>query len=318
MMNAVDGPLNLADAEHLAFVENQAAHIETTVYAERFAKIQYPMFAPISTEANEYANQILHYSEIAQGQAAWMATTANDVPLVNRTQTQHSVRVEGGWVGDEINLFEAAQAMMQGVPLTNQKAMAARRFVEEFIDDVFSFGAAEMGYNGFLNYPEISPTSVPNVWVDTDGEVTVDPKVMVRDMQRAVSDSWNETFQIERADTLVLPPSAFALASETAYGDNVDTTVLQFVKEHNVYTDETNQPLTVRKHRGLETAGAGNTRRMIAYENARDVLVHHMPMMFKFLPGMQVDPLTYRVIAIFRTAGLEVRRPGAFRYIDGI
>ena len=71
-------------------------------------------------------------------------------------------------------------------------------------------------------------------------------------------------------------------------------------------------------HRGLETAGASNSKRMISYANEREVLVHHMPMPFKFLPGMQVDPLTYRVISIWRTAGLEIRRPGAFRYYDGI
>ena len=227
--------LNLQDAEHLAFVENQAASIERGVYAEKFAKIQYPRFAPLDFSANPYANQILHYSEITQGQAAWMATTANDVPLVNRSQSQHSVRVEGGWVGYELNLFEAAQAMMQGVPLTSQKAMACRRFMEEFTDDVFSYGSAEMGYDGFLNHPDVTPVTVDDEWgttTDTDGvnELLIDPKVLVAALQSAVSATWAGTHQIEMSDTLVLPPSRFALASQTAYGDNVDTTVLQFVK----------------------------------------------------------------------------------------
>jgi hypothetical protein len=38
----------------------------------------------------------------------------------------------------------------------------------------------------------------------------------------------------------------------------------------------------------------------------------------RFLPPRQTGALKYEVPGIFRTAGLEVRRPMAMRYMDGI
>jgi len=44
----------------------------------------------------------------------------------------------------------------------------------------------------------------------------------------------------------------------------------------------------------------------------------HIPMRHRFLPVWQTGPITFDVPGIFRTGGVEIRRPGAFRYVDGI
>jgi hypothetical protein len=94
--------------------------------------------------------------------------------------------------------------------------------------------------------------------------------------------------------------------------------VLEFLRANNVYTFQTNQPLTIRGIRGLETAGVDGTGRMVVYRRDPSVLKMHIPMPHRFLPVYQTAPLVFDVPGIFRLGGLEIRRPSAVRYVDGI
>jgi hypothetical protein len=94
--------------------------------------------------------------------------------------------------------------------------------------------------------------------------------------------------------------------------------VLDYLATKNVYTQITGRPLTIRALRGLETAGQGGSGRMVAYRRDPQVLKMHIPMPHQFLPVMQTGPMVFDVPGIFRVAGLEVRRPKAVRYVDGI
>ena len=80
----------------------------------------------------------------------------------------------------------------------------------------------------------------------------------------------------------------------------------------------TGQQLTVRGVLGLDNIGTGSTRRMVAYANRQDVVKLHLPMPHRFLPVYQDGPTSFQIPGIFRTGGVEVLRPGAFRYLDGI
>jgi hypothetical protein len=74
----------------------------------------------------------------------------------------------------------------------------------------------------------------------------------------------------------------------------------------------------MRGVRGLDTASASGAGRAIAYRRDPEVVKVHMPMTHRFLPVWQTGPLVFDVPGIFRIAGLEIRRPGAFRYLDGV
>lgn len=93
---------------------------------------------------------------------------------------------------------------------------------------------------------------------------------------------------------------------------------MEWIKKNNLYTTETGQPLLIRGVRGLDTAGASGNGRAIAYTRTPDVVKIHLPMPHRFLPVWQTGPIVFDVPGIFRIAGLEIRRPGAFRYMDGV
>jgi hypothetical protein len=120
------------------------------------------------------------------------------------------------------------------------------------------------------------------------------------------------------ADTVLLPVAAFTLLGSKRLGDASDLNVLSWLQRYNVYTGLTGQPLTIRAVRGLETAGVGGTGRMVVYRNDPQVLKQRIPMPHKFLTVWQRSPLRFDVPGIFRLAPLEIRRPKAIRYVDGI
>jgi hypothetical protein len=80
----------------------------------------------------------------------------------------------------------------------------------------------------------------------------------------------------------------------------------------------TGKPLSIFGVRGLETAGAGSTQRMIAYRKDPGVLKLHIPMPHQFMPVFQKGPLRWEVPGVFRLGGLDIRRPAEVKYRDNI
>lgn len=56
---------------------------------------------------------------------------------------------------------------------------------------------------------------------------------------------------------------------------------------------------------------------MVAYRRDPGVVKIHVPMPLRWLQAEQ-RLLKYEIPGIFRLGGVEVRRPGAMRYLDGI
>jgi hypothetical protein len=95
-------------------------------------------------------------------------------------------------------------------------------------------------------------------------------------------------------------------------------TILQWIMQYNIYTAQTGQPLIIRTVRQLDNAGGGGADRMVAYRRDPSVVKLHVPMRHRFMPVWQTGPIAFDIPGIFRTGGVEVRKPGAMRYMDGI
>ena len=148
------------------------------------------------------------------------------------------------------------------------------------------------------------------------------PDNIIRDVNDVLTGIYSNSLQVEMADTLLLPIPAFTDLASRRLTDT-GTTVMQFIERSNIYTATTGMPLMIRTMRGLENASmttgdTDNAGRAIAYRRDPSVLRLHMPMPHRFLAPMQTAPLVYEIPGIFRLGGLEIRRPGAMRYLDGI
>lgn len=313
-----------ADAQQaaLSFLVQQTSYIEPEVYKMRYPDIQYPQLIPVDTSANEWAKSITYYSMDQVGRAAWFNHLAKDVPVADVTREKHETGVEMAAIGYRYTLEELGQAMMiPGLNLSADRASAARRAYEEFVDDVALRGDTGKNYFGILNYPGVDISTAQSDGIG--GQTTWDDKTgdqIARDINAAITGMYTSTLQIEIADTVLLPIAALtSLATRRMSTDSgTDTTILAWLQKNNVYTMTTGQSLMIRGVRGLETAGAGGNGRMIVYRRDPGVLKMHIPMPHRFLPVWQTGPMLYDVPGIFRLGGLEIRRPKAVRYVDGV
>ena len=311
-------------ADHLAFMISQAAHIESQVYQIKYPNIQYQDLLPIDTSAHPYAEQITWFSQDGVGAADFLATYANDFPIVDTDRQKYDVRVENLGIGYRFNHFEVHTAMLLGRNLAADDAIIARRVAEEKIDSIALYGEEKQGWDGLLNSSALMPSVAPvegsnQYWVDKSGPA------IAKDINDALSGIHVDSLQVELADTILLPVAMRDLIATKQFQSGTDTSVLAWVMANNVYTAQTGRPLTIRTVRGLEVAGAANSGsslaarngRMIAYSRDPQILKLHMPMPLMFFPPQQ-QFLTYIVMGVFRLGGLEIRRPGGIRYVDGI
>lgn len=315
----------LVDAQAaLGFVVSQTAHIEAQVVEVQYPDIQYPQIIPVDTTANEWAKSITYFSTNKVGQAGWFHHYAKDIHVADSERAKFEVGVEMADIGYRWSLEEIGQAMMiPGMNLSADRAAAARRAYEEFVDRVALHGDADKNFAGIIDYPGIT-TTIASVYTNPDTNATgtswtiKSADAILEDVNDALTGMYVDSLQIELADTVLLPVAALSLIATKRLNDLSSMTILQFLQQNNVYTFQTGRPLTIRSLRGLETAGTGDTGRMIAYRRDPQVLKMHIPMTHRFLPVWQTGPLVFDVPGIFRLAGLEIRRPGAVRYVDGI
>lgn len=315
-----------ADAPQRAFsfALNQAFRVEREVYALRYRDIQYPDLVPVDTTGPEWIGGVTYYSSDAVGQAKWFAGKADDVPHAEVMREKFEMAVHMAAIGYDWDLEEIGKAQLLGVDLRIDKAAAARRAAEEFIDKVAITGDSTKGFTGLANNAAVTAGNVAATGTgSTTTWSTKTPLNILADINAAITGTYSNTVGAELADTLIVPMTRYldiaARPMQNTDGSQVGTnTVLEYVRMNNVYTALTGNPLTIRAVWGLETAGAASTPRMIAYRRAPDVLVLQMPMPFRFLPPWQQGPLRFEVPGIFRISGVDVRRPRAMRYADAI
>jgi len=297
----------------LGFIESQTSHIERQVNETVYGDIQYPKLIPVDTSAHPMAQTVTFYSSDKFGKADWINGNSDDVPLAGTERTQFQTAVYTAGIGYGFGWEEVEHAQMLGINLKADDAAAARRAYEEMVDRVALSGDATKGMLGLKNYTGIdTANAVTGLW---DGATTSDQ--ILADINSILLATASATLYSSLADTLLLPPNKLNTIATKRLGDTT-MTVLQFIRENNTYTAMTGKPLTIMAMRGLETAGAGSTHRMIAYRRDPQVLKMHIPMPHKFMGVFQKGPLRWEVPGVFRLGGLDIRRPAEVRYRDNI
>lgn len=303
----------------LGFVVNQSRVINRTVYEIRYPDYDFGRLAFVDTSSPEWSGGIDTYVSDMTGKADWYSGYAKDIPLADVNMTMVEKTFHMAAIGYQWNLEEVGKAMLiPGMNLQDRRARAARLAYNQFMYQLVTRGKTEKGLGGLVNYSGVTfgtfaadGTGASTFWADKT------PAQIVRDINSLLMGIWSGSLQIEMADTLLLSPTDAMYLAQTPYSANTMETILSFVQRTNVYTLETGRPLTIRTVRGMENDGAGGLSRVAAYRNSPDVVKVHLPMPHRFLPVYQDGPLNFTVPGIFRTGGVEILQPTAFRYGDG-
>lgn len=311
--------MSFDDQEALGFLIEQTSHIEAEVYRIQYPEIQYPTLVPVDETANPWAKSVTFFSMDKVGQAAWFNHMATDMRLADVNRAKHEQIIEMAGLGYRYTMEEIGQSMMiPGLNLTNEKAEAARRGYEEFVDGIAMVGDVDKGWSGLVNNAAVSRTDAANDGTGTSrlwSDKTADQ--IIRDVNDALTGVYQASKTVEIANTVLLPIAAFNILATKRVGDT-SITALEYLMRYNVYTIMTGQPLLIRGVRALDSAGTAGVGRMVVYRRDPQVVKLHIPMRHRFLPIWQTGPMVFDIPGIFRLGGTEIRRPGAFRYVDGI
>lgn len=308
------------DNDPLSFAVQQASYVERRIHEIKYEEIYYPLLLPVSTEASDWARSITYFVGTPTGSAGWLAGGAKDIPLASDNREKREVPVEMLGSGYDYTLEEINYAqLVPNYDITFRKASAARFHTERFLDRVFLYGESEhTEHEGLFNSSNVTATNAAGA--DAAGRLWSGktPAAILADVNAALTGVYESTRTIELADTVLLPPSEFSRLASTQMPD-INRTVLEFLMTANVYTATMGRPLTIRAIPGLEDAGRNsNDGRLVAYKNDPMILRAHMPMEQRFLPVFQQGPMSYLVVGIARVGGMEILRPSACRYVDGI
>lgn len=313
--------VRLNDQEMFNFLVAQTTYIEAEVVRIKYPELQYRDLVPVDTSAPPWAKSITYFSVDRTGRADWYDGMAGDVPIADINRNKHEQGVEMAAIGYRYTEEELGFAMMTpGLNLSAERAAAATRAAEEFVDRIVRIGDTAKGIYGMLNSPAVPKVTAATVsgqttWAQKAAASL--PDAIIADVNGALGAVWTGSLSAEMANTVLLPLGQMQTLSNTRL-PNTGMSALQFLLANNTWTNLTGQPLMMRAVLGLDTAGTGSTGRMIAYRRDPQVVKFHYPMPHQFRDVWRTNPLTYDVPGIMRVASVEWRRPNAAIYVDGI
>lgn len=302
---------NFMDAQvGMAFLTPQMYRIEAEVYQTRYPSFDYSALAYVNTEGGLWSVGSVFYSGDIAGKAEFFNAGGFDMPFASVANTQFVQENRLAAIGYEWNISELNRASMVGRNLSSDKAMAASKVAEAFCYNIFISGNSEKNMDGLIGYTGVSAAAATT---GTWGAATGDE--VVGDMFEVMDDVPTNTGEVHQANTLLLPSTAFREASNKRMGDTNETALSYF---RRTYRESRRVEVTVKDVRDLQTAGATDTRRMVAYDNSREVVQFHLPGPHQFLPAYQKSSTVYEVGGLLNIGGTEIRLPKAVSYRDGI
>lgn len=305
-----NNPMHL-DANETAFFKRQTEFISGKTYDKKFENLKAKMFIPVSTEIPSGSEFWTWRSFTKQGLAKIINDYGKDFPRVDIYGNENTVKVFS--MGDSYgwSVMEIRRAMKAGINLSNRKAEAAKRGIEELQEKLAWDGDANYNIQGFVNYPGINTATLgtsagsgDDTWPNkTPDEIIAD----LTALQNAVSVT---TKGVEEINQILLPRARYNLIKNTRMTDGNDKSILTYFLSNN-------PGVSIDPLDRLSTAGAGGVMRALAYVRDPDHLVQQIPTMFEQFEADK-QGMEYVVPCHSEFAGVTVFYPLSVAKMDGI
>ncbi|BAQ65528.1 hypothetical protein GM3709_2293 [Geminocystis sp. NIES-3709] len=268
----------------------------------------------VPSGAETYSYRILTFL----GEAAILANGGNDIPMINAYAEKRTGYVRTVVDGYEYGIEDLESAEYAGMNIDSSMAIGAREVIERKVDLLAYNGDSNFNLLGFLNYPNVPFYTIPN---DGTGSSTTfatkTPEQIYRDLREFVSATRIATAGVETPEILALPIDQFDRVMQTPYPTNSASgeTIGSFFLKTQRMTPGGIQAMIPMAY--LEGRGTGGLDMMVAYRKRLDKLKLHIPLDFEQMPVQQKD-LDFRVVCRMRTGGVQINKPLALRYAEGI
>jgi hypothetical protein len=290
------------DAGETPFVTRELLQIKARLFEIKYPNLIARTLIDVATDTDPGADSVAYHELDMTGAAKIIGPNAKDVPRadVKISESSSPVKTLASSYGFEWHELKAAAFARK--PLPEWKARAARRAIEQGIDDVLSEGDTDSGLKGLVNHSSVTSTAATGNWSGLTASQIYDD---LGDNANTVLTDTKGMFPVTH---IGLPVSEYARIQKKTWGTDTNITVLAFFKA--------NFPgVTVFPWYRLESVSG--SKRMIMYHKSPEVVEGEIPLDFEVLPPeAQGLDVVYNCLA--RCGGVVVRQPKAMRYVTGL
>lgn len=301
------------DASTTAFVARQLEYLRPGLFEVQYPGLKGKQWVPVNSSMPIGAEQYTITIVDQVGEVKHVKDFSKDLSRVELKTSQASMTVFAMGISYAWNINEIRAAMYAGMPLQTKKAMGARDMMARKFDDILLTGETVTGAKGLFNQTGTESYTAPS---DGDaGAKTLESKnadKVVRDLNGALAAIVLNSKEIHTPNTVIMPLSTYQHLGATRVGDGTSDTILSYWLRTNPYGIG-----SVGYSTKLETAGSGNTKRIVTYEKNPNVLEMIAPIEFE-----QFAPETFNTevstVCQMRVGGVALYMPKALAYTDGI
>lgn len=305
----------LLDADGAFFFQRQLEQIKARSYDVRYAELKARELFPVSNEGGPGVTSITYRTYDQSGSAKIINAYADDLPRADVAGKETTIPVRSVGTSYGYNLDEIQASQLTGASLDQRRANAARRSIEQVVNDVAFYGDAESGLPGLFSNPNIPTGNVVNPGSGTEW-VNKTPDEILFDVNDLFADIFETTKMVERGNTLLIPPAQWSYIMSTPRSANSDTTIAQYLVQNSPYLNSMEDIIPLN-----ECHAANNpllsTDAMVAYDRSPDKLQLEIPVELEWLPVQQKN-LEFTVPGRNRLAGLNIYYPLSLAIATGI
>lgn len=297
------------DAGETAAIVRALLFIQSQTYDVMYPDLKFRRFIPITNEVSTGADSYAYRQWDKFGKGKIITNFADDLPMAGALVKEFVNPVKSIGAAYQYTIQDLRRVQFDGLRLDLNLALAARRMVEETLDNVAAFGDASSGLTGFLNNSNVTIDAATGNW---SGLTSTQ---IITDLNKGATNIFSGTLETIAPDTIGLPTSSYVYISQTPFtsagGVVTDMTILAWFLANNPWIKN------VESWYQLETAGAAGVKRMVTYKKDPMVLQGHVPQEFEQFPP-EVRNLSFVVNCHARTGGVAMHYPKGVRYMDGI
>lgn len=298
-----------ADAAENLYVEKELEHLIPEMFEVEFEATSARGLLPVNN-VPAGADEVVWHQLKKTGLARFVANYADDIPMSDAFIEEFKAKMKSIAAAFDITIQDVNAGMMTGKSIEPIRSQAAMEAYLQLEDEVLWLGYAHFGFKGLANLANAVTYTVPADGTGSSTLWTTKTKLLIaRDIFGLEHAVYEATKQRETPKRLVLPLSRKPIFNEPLQSGS-DTTLAKYVLDNASFLKE--MVFSTR----VETAGAGSTKRMIAYDPNKSKLQALISDPSPLPP--QAKNLTTRVPIHGRCGGVIAPKPMSVGYGDNI
>lgn len=286
-----------------AVLVNQLTYLLGTVRAN-FRALLWRTVLPIRTGIPEWAENVQQYKIVNNAAEPVPHQIGNQkAPTPSFDRSKGSLPLLEFALGMNIWDAELARKEQTGIDVSEESSLANSRSCEEFLDKIAALGDTRYGLPGLVNSADVTTLTINGDWANQDQES------VLLDASNIIFQVFSQSKNLLTAKVLLVPDDTYATLG-SRYNTLGTATFLELIQKAN-------PGVTIKPWYKLRTAGAGGTRRVVAFDNAQDVAAMLMVHEFRNGEALRVHG-GYEVLQTVKTGGVMIKQAQGICYADGV